>query len=950
MMMKKGIAMTLVAAAIASVATVGAPRQASAASVPVAQANVRYVDTLPNQPFNYSMIDWNQRARNFDAAVFDFASTGTYKPIALWDVTHANMATTTFKLPSYVGPQSPIPDGGQEAVAGMASVLGGALTGIDKSNQTGSGYANVNFADMTRTYLTSEGVINNNPLAKTAGVEFWYVLLPTLTFAGLDHLYPSTAMDAALQTTANSWYDAIVKMGGSNVNFNYLGYDFGAKAPFTGNRTEPDAAIGAGMLEYWAYKKFGTQNYLNAAKWSMNFLQNLTSNPSYEALEYWGPLLASRLNAEQGGRYDVGKMMNWAFDTDSGHRPTWGGLNGTFGTGAMDGLMGSNYDHGGNYAFTMNTFAAGMGIVPVARYDQRYARAIGKWMLNAASNARLFYSDQIGLSQQDSTFWTGDPNHGIPYEGLRFQKIGDSTKAPFATGDPLTYGWPYNTNYGIYSGALSGVFGGTVKTTNVSQILQLDLLKTDFFHDAAYPSYLYYNPYATSQSVNVNVGSAPVDIYDAVTDAVLKTNVTGTQSVSLPADSAAVLVLAPANGTKTYSGGRILIDNVFVGYRPSANLALGMNAVASSTQNGNAATGVTDGTTAVRWESGPGDPQWVYVDLGASKTVGSVVLNWEAAYASGFKIQTSTDAANWTDVYTTTAGTGGMQTIRFAPVNARYVRMYGTARGTQYAYSIYEFEVYAPSNLALGKPATASSTVNGNTASGVTDGTTAYRWESGPGDPQWVSVDLGSPQEINRAIVRWEAAYASAFKLQTSTDGTNWTDVYTTTTGSGGVQNLLFAPVTARYVRMYGTARGTQYAYSIYDLEVYAPTNVALGKAAAASSTTNGNLAKYVTDGTTAYRWESGPGDPQWVSVDLGVAQTIRRAVVKWEAAYASSYKLQVSSDGSNWTDVYSTTTFSGGTAAIGFAPVTARYVRMYGIARGTQYAYSIYDMEVYDS
>lgn len=802
-----------------SAALVLPPRTASAA--PVGQTGVPYVNQLPNQPVNYSMIDWNQRARNFDSVVFDFASTGTYKPLALWDVTHLNMSTTTFKIPSYVGPKSTIPDGGQEAVAGLASVLGGALTGIDKSNQTGNGYANVDFVNMTRTYLTSEGVINNNPGASTAGVEFWYVLLPTLTFAGLVDMYPTTAMTSALQTTANNWYDAIVNMGGSNVNFNYLGYNFGTETPFTGNRTEPDAAIGAGLLQYWAYKKFGGTNYLNAAKWSMNFLQNLSSNPSYEALEYWGPLLAARLNAEQGGNYDVSKMMDWAFATNSSHRPTWGGLKGTYGGYGMDGLMGSDYDHGGNYAFAMNTFAAGMGLVPVARYDQRYARAIGKWMLNAASNARLFYSDQISTSLQDSTFWTGDPNHGIPYEGLRFQKIGDSSKAPFATGDPLTYGWPFQTNLGIYSGALSGVFGGIIKPTNVSQILQLDLLKTDFFHDTAYPSYLYYNPYTTGKTVSIDVGSSPVNVYDAVSDSYLLTNVTGTQSLNLPADSASVVVLAPAGGTKTYSGNRILINNVFVGYRPSANLASGRPAVASSVANGNAAGGVTDGPYATRWESGPGDPQWVYVDLGSPQTVGSVVLNWEAAYAKSFKIQVSTDATNWTDVYSTTTGTGGIQNISFNPVNARYVRMYGIARGTQYYYSMYELEVYAPNDLARDKPAAASSTVNGNLAAGVTDGTWATRWESGPGDPQWVSVDLGSPQTISRAIVRWEGAYASAYKLQVSTDGTNWSDVYATTTGTGGVVNATFSPVSARYVRMYGTARGTQYAYSIYDFEVY---------------------------------------------------------------------------------------------------------------------------------
>ncbi|MBP3962824.1 hypothetical protein [Paenibacillus lignilyticus] len=108
---------------------------------------------MPNQPVNYSMIDWNQRARDFDSVVFDFASTGTYKPLALWDVAHLNMTTTTFKLPAYVGPASVIPDGKQEAIAGMAAVLGGALTGINKSNQTGNGYSNVNWGMILRPML-----------------------------------------------------------------------------------------------------------------------------------------------------------------------------------------------------------------------------------------------------------------------------------------------------------------------------------------------------------------------------------------------------------------------------------------------------------------------------------------------------------------------------------------------------------------------------------------------------------------------------------------------------------------------------------------------------------------------------------------------------------------------------------------------------------------------------
>ena len=70
-----------------------------------------------------------------------------------------------------------------------------------------------------------------------------------------------------------------------------------------------------------------------------------------------------------------------------------------------------------------------------------------------------------------------------------------------------------------------------------------------------------------------------------------------------------------------------------------------------------------------------------------------MVLNWEAAYARAFQIQISADGTNWTTVYSTSSGTGGVQTI---PVSGsgRYVRMYGTQRATPWGYSLWEFQVF----------------------------------------------------------------------------------------------------------------------------------------------------------------------------------------------------------------------------------------------------------------
>ncbi|MFF4211472.1 beta-1,3-glucanase family protein [Streptomyces sp. NPDC001796] len=125
--------------------------------------------------------------------------------------------------------------------------------------------------------------------------------------------------------------------------------------------------------------------------------------------------------------------------------------------------------------------------------------------------------------------------------------------------------------------------------------------------------------------------------------------------------------------------------------------------------------------------------------------------------------------------------------------------------------------------LSQGRPATASSTENASfPATAAVDGNPGTRWSSAFTDPQWLQVDLGSVQQISRVTLTWEAAYAKAYQIQTSTDAANWTTVYSTTSATGGTQNLT-VPGSGRYVRVYGTARATQYGYSLWEFQVYGP-------------------------------------------------------------------------------------------------------------------------------
>lgn len=125
-------------------------------------------------------------------------------------------------------------------------------------------------------------------------------------------------------------------------------------------------------------------------------------------------------------------------------------------------------------------------------------------------------------------------------------------------------------------------------------------------------------------------------------------------------------------------------------------------------------------------------------------------------------------------------------------------------------------------DLALGAPATASSVnVTGRDAAKAVDSDPTTRWGSTYADPQWITVDLGASHHVSGVRLVWETAYGSSYEIQVSDDGSTWTTAYSTTAGAGGVERVSGLTATGRYVRLYGTARGTSYGYSLWSFEVY---------------------------------------------------------------------------------------------------------------------------------
>ncbi|MFE6188450.1 discoidin domain-containing protein [Streptomyces sp. NPDC056465] len=266
-------------------------------------------------------------------------------------------------------------------------------------------------------------------------------------------------------------------------------------------------------------------------------------------------------------------------------------------------------------------------------------------------------------------------------------------------------------------------------------------------------------------------------------------------------------------------------------------LSQGKPATSSSTEGNFSARSAVDGDPGTRWSSAFADPQWIQIDLGASAGISRVVLNWEAAYGTAFRIEASSDAERWTVLHQTAAGTGGTQNLTVSGTG-RYVRMYGTQRATSYGYSLWEFQVYgtggAPGGdasrlLSYGRPGAASSSQSDQncwecTPARAFDRDPASRWATssttGWTDPGWISIDLGATAQIDKVVLQWDPAYAKSFQIQVSSNGADWTPIYSTTSGTGFKQTLAVSG-TGRHVRMYGTQRATPYGYSLWEFQVY---------------------------------------------------------------------------------------------------------------------------------
>ncbi len=347
------------------------------------------------------------------------------------------------------------------------------------------------------------------------------------------------------------------------------------------------------------------------------------------------------------------------------------------------------------------------------------------------------------------------------------------------------------------------------------------------------------------------------------------------------------------------------------------NFAAIANGAVAYASDGNPWEAIDDNTGS-RWGTAASDPQWFIVDLGQRRIFNTIQIRWEGAYGSTFTIDVSNDASSWTTVKTITGQVLDAfpyeQTLDIAETTARYVRFNGTARGTVYGYSFWEFRV-----------------INATT-------------------PVLTTYTASIPSPFCTLGSNYQVSVAA--KDQIGNDFPVSSTYSVSPVGAGTITAAgVYTPSVAGVATITAEGGGMSSSITVHN-EISA--NLALNQPSTAG---HDNAHAYLTNNAdTGDRWGSNGAthpDGDWWYVDLGAKYDISEIAIKWETARPNDYDIRVSDDASAWTNIG---TFDSYPVANDYevynslSAVPGRYVGVWARAGHENLAYgiSMYDFQVF--
>lgn len=596
------------------------------------QLTINRISQMPDLPAPYVMRDWKDVAVKYDQFIYVTPHTGDYFPLIGTRTPVNYPSITPIALDTYIGSPSTTQ---AEGINIIPSMVGATLVGVNKANQ-----GEINWVEKTKDFFNKANGQNVylNGTNTGSGGDWWYDVMPNIFFYQLYSQYPSISdYPEQFVSVADRWLAAVNAMGGSTApwsmpNMNYRAWNLATMTGKTDGVKEPEAAGGIGWLLYHAYLETGEKKYLNGAQQSIEFLSSLSSNPSYELQLPYGAFVAAKMNAEQGTSYDVPKILNWCFDR--GPLRGWGAIKGQWDGKDVSGLIGEANDGGNDYAFALNGFQQAGALVPLVKYDKRFTRDLAKWALNVANASRFFYRPYP--SSQDDFTWssTYDPDAVIAYEALKEHDSHNGNLPLRATGDAKRNSWAA-TNLGLYGSSSVGYLAAVINTTDVEGILLLDVNKTDFFLENAYPSYALYNPYTEDKVVTLTLPSGTHDIYDALSETTIKTSVSGSTTITIKADEAVLLTYVPAGTPLVAENGKLLANDAVIDYHYGYDFTPDLRIKALGVTNTNVEFGqAVPVYLTVENASGGASYSW-HDDQGSEGTFAAPAFTWTAPAIAG---------------------------------------------------------------------------------------------------------------------------------------------------------------------------------------------------------------------------------------------------------------------------------------------------------------------------